>query len=71
MVLTVSSVLFPAIGLFVTVALKKTASQELDASIEASEPHDFAVRSTPFVKRRPSVHRIPRPTSVTIAKRPS
>jgi hypothetical protein len=45
MVLTVSFALFPVIGLFVTVIPEKPASQELDASIEASEPHDFAVRS--------------------------
>jgi hypothetical protein len=37
-------VLFPAIGFFVTVIPEKLASQELDASVEASEPHDFAVR---------------------------
>src|SRR5271169_4437907 len=38
----------------------------------ALAPHDFAVRfQAPFVFRRQSVHRIPRFTSVTIAKRPS
>jgi hypothetical protein len=37
-------VLFPAIGFFVTVIPEKLASQGLDASVEASEPHDFAVR---------------------------
>ena len=41
---TVSFVLSPVIGLIATVALKKLASQELDASVEASGPHDFAVR---------------------------
>jgi hypothetical protein len=30
--------------LFATVAPKKLASRELDASVGASEPHDFAVR---------------------------
>ena len=45
---------------------------QLDASVEASGPHDFAVR----VSARSSValqrvHRIPHPTFVTIAKRPS
>ena len=41
MVLTVSSALSPAIGLFVTVIPEKLASQELDASVEASGPHDY------------------------------
>ena len=31
-------------GSFATVAPEKLASQELDASVEASGPHDFAVR---------------------------
>jgi hypothetical protein len=45
---------------------------QLDASVEASGPHDFAVRlMAPLVLLRQSVHRIPLPTSVTIAKRPS
>jgi hypothetical protein len=65
-------------------------SRELDASVGASGPHDFAVRSNISRQRaidrsriqrtRPAitsrakrcrVHRIPCPTSVTIAKRPS
>jgi hypothetical protein len=37
-------VLFPAIGSLATDTPEKLASQELDASVEASEPHDFAVR---------------------------
>jgi hypothetical protein len=37
-------VLFPAIGFLATVIPEKLASHELDASVEASEPHDFAVR---------------------------
>jgi hypothetical protein len=58
MVLTVSFVLSPAIGLFVTVVC--ASSRRLDAGVEASEPHDFAVH----LKRRSSysaisVHRIP------------
>jgi hypothetical protein len=54
MVLTAYFVLFPAIGAFATVALRiegfvrpggaERASARLDASIEASEPHDFTVR---------------------------
>src|SRR5215467_15023198 len=41
------------------------------ASVGAPGPHDFAVRDNiiRLVTRR--VHRIPRPTFVTIAKRPS
>jgi hypothetical protein len=43
----------------------------LSASVGAPGPHDFAVRDNiiRLVTRR--VHRIPRPTFVTIAKRPS
>src|SRR2546430_2443736 len=37
-------VLSPVNGSFATVAPKKLASQELDASTAASGPHDFAVR---------------------------
>jgi hypothetical protein len=44
MVLTVSFALSPATGLFATVARKKLSSHELDASVGASGPHDFAVR---------------------------
>jgi hypothetical protein len=50
----------------------KAALRELDASVGASGPHVFAVRqASAFVSRAASVHRIPHPTSVTIAKRPS
>ena len=38
-------------GLVVTVTPEKLASQELDASIAAPGPHDFAVRSGVFVRR--------------------
>jgi hypothetical protein len=46
--------------------------QELSASVGAPEPHDFAVRDR-CVSSQPHqhVHRISRPTFVTIAKRPS
>ena len=45
---------------------------ELDASVGASGPHDFAVRAPCHSSFDIAcVHRIPRPTSVTIAKRPS
>ena len=73
-------------GLFDTVAC--ASYRRLDASIGASEPHDFAVRfsisrqlacdrsreTRPAITSRAQrrrVHRIPFPTSVTIAKRPS
>jgi hypothetical protein len=49
---------------------KKLASRELDASVGASGPHDFAVRK---IRARQSRHlrpSHPNPTSVTIAKRP-
>ena len=50
-------------GFLVTVAPKKLASQELDAGVEASGPHDFAVRSRCSRQshhQRPS-HPAPRP----------
>jgi hypothetical protein len=50
MVLTVSFVLFPVIGLSCHRHLADT-SAKLDAGVEASEPHDFAVR----LKRRSSI----------------
>src|SRR4029079_2613280 len=53
-------VLSPVNGSFATVAPKKLASQELDASTAASGPHDFAVR---FMRAR--LLRIPRPPHLT------
>jgi hypothetical protein len=53
-------VLSSVIGFLVTVAPKKLASRELDASAEASEPHDFAVRKiNALVSSTARVHRIP------------
>jgi hypothetical protein len=46
-------------------------SRRLDASVEASGPHDFAVRVGAVRHGHFHVHRIPHPTSVTTAKRPS
>ena len=44
----------------------------LDISVGISEPHDFTVRAPRRSSvRQVRVHRIPRPTSVTIAIRPS
>src|SRR5205085_12516312 len=70
MVLTVSFVISPVIGLFCHRHRQVTTCQ-LDASVEASGPHDFAVRLSTFRQACCRVHRIPCPTSVTIAKRPS
>jgi hypothetical protein len=64
-------VLSPAIGFLATVAPKKLASRKLDASTEASGPHDFAVRISRARQSQPSRPPHPAPTSVTIAKRPS
>src|SRR3954470_14565463 len=68
MVLTVSFVISPVIGLCCHRRLAFTA--KLDASVEASGPHDFAVRISTFRQACYRVHRIPYPTFVTIAKRP-
>ena len=70
MVLTASFVLSPVIGLSCHRHLAD-ASARLDASVEASGPHGFAVRLTcvrlAHLKHPPHPH----PTFVTIAKRPS
>jgi hypothetical protein len=57
MVLTVSFVISPVIGFVATVVGRSFC--RLDASIEASGPHDFAVRLTRARLSRRSVHRIP------------
>jgi hypothetical protein len=49
MVLTVSFVISPAIGLSCHRHLADT-SAKLDAGVEASGPHDFTVRVSAFVK---------------------
>jgi hypothetical protein len=67
---TAYSTLSPAIGPFVTVTCE-IASHRLDISVEISGPRGFAVRIVCTRLSHRSVHRIPRPTSVTIAKRPS
>ena len=67
MVLRLTSCSSRRSGFFVTVTPEKPASHELDASVEASEPHDFAVRfRRPRLKRPASC-----PASVTISSRPS
>ena len=71
MVLTVSFALSPVTGL-VCHCRPRGRLRELDASVGASGPHDFAVRGLHRSSSRCNrVHRIPLPTSVTIAKRPS
>ena len=73
MVLTVSSALSLVTGLCCHHHRRDAKHhRQLDASVGASGPHGFAVRA----QRHSSfdvacVHRIPRPTFVTIAKRPS
>jgi len=64
-------VLFPVNGSFATVAPEKLASQELDASTAASEPHDFAVRVMPASSVMASASTASHRTFVTIASRPS
>jgi hypothetical protein len=52
-------------------AKRVCALREFSASVGAPGPHDFAVRDIVIRQLRYRVHRIPLPTSVTIAKRPS
>jgi hypothetical protein len=62
--------LSPEIGLSCLRRLRRLL-RKLDASVEASGPHDFAVREkAPSSKRYPRPPH-PAPTSVTIAIRPS
>src|SRR5438874_12357432 len=58
MVLTVSFVLFPVTGL-VCHRRQRKYFRRLDASVGASEPHDFAVRVSTVRQRCLRVHRIP------------
>ena len=67
---TAYNVISPVIGLYCHRRLRNYF-RKLDASVEASGPHDFAVRIRAVRQRHVSVHRILRPTFVTIAKRPS
>ena len=56
---TAYNVLSPVIGLSCHRRPEKRASHELDASVEASGPHDFAVRLKAVRQRPLRVHRIP------------
>jgi hypothetical protein len=73
MVLTVSFVLSPGTGLSCPRRPQsaRCALQKLSASVGAPGPHDFSVRDLDDRPTRGRVHRIPQPTFVTIAKRPS
>jgi hypothetical protein len=70
MVLTVYTALSPETGLS---CLRRQWNyvHRLDASVGASGPHVFAVRTKRIRQSAIRVHRIPPPTSVTTAKRPS
>ena len=70
MVLTGSFVISSVTGLVCHRRLRNYF-RELDASVGASGPHDFAVRLSAVRPQHIGVHRIPFPTSVTIASRPS
>ena len=69
MVLTVSFVLSPVIGL-VCHRRQRNGFHQLDAGVEASGPHDFSVRGQAPSSTRRLRPPHPRPTFVTIAKRP-
>src|SRR3954447_16590898 len=69
MVLTVSFVISPVIGPVLSPSLCFCA--KLDASVEASGPHDFAVRVQHRSSAVPSTSIASRPASVTIASAPS
>src|SRR3979490_3003367 len=67
---TASFALSPAIGLVCHRHLARLLAR-LDAGVEASEPHDFAVRKTARSSLAPPAPTASRPASVTIAIRPS
>src|SRR4051795_6961782 len=69
MVLTVSFALSPVTGL--SCHCRFALAAKLDASVGASEPHDFAVRLTCCSSKAPSASTTSRPAFVTIAIRPS
>src|SRR3984957_12459345 len=79
MVLTVSFVLSPVIGLSCHRRLRGVSGplgptspfRKLDAGVEASGPPDFAVRRTALSSAAPPASTASRPASVTIASRPS
>src|SRR5665647_2662095 len=58
-------------GFCVTVAPEKLATQELDASVEASGPHDFAVRQPHRPSSAPPASTASRSAFRDVAQRPS
>jgi hypothetical protein len=70
MALTVCFVLSPGTGLSCPRRFVDHPAK-LGASVGASGPHDFTVRDLDVRLTQGRVHRIPLPTFVTIAKRPS
>jgi hypothetical protein len=56
---TAYNVISPVIGLCCHRRLAKLLPQNLNASVEASGPHDFAVRIHAVRQQRIRVHRIP------------
>jgi hypothetical protein len=70
MVLTAYTELSPVTGLFCHRRFAGITAK-LDASVGASGPHVLAVRLKRIRQSAIRVHRIPPPTFVTIAKRPS
>ena len=56
---------------FLPPSLARSSPRKLGISVGMPGPHDFAVRDRRIRLVRQRVHRIPHPTSVTIAKRPS
>src|SRR5450432_462636 len=67
---TVSFVLSPASRALLPPS-SAVCLRQLDTGVRVSGPHDFSVREWRFRLSTIRVHRIPSPTFVTIAKRPS
>jgi hypothetical protein len=61
----------PGVRALIATVARKVIACELDLSVGRSGPHGFAVRVGALRRAYQHVHRIPLPTSVTIAKRPS
>jgi len=70
MVLTASFVLSPAIGLSCHRHPRKPGFRELDAGVEASGPHDFAVRVGTFRQSAPPASTASRPALMTLRNAP-
>gem|GEM_PF-4844349 len=55
---------------FLSPSPARSSTRGLDISVGISGPHDFAVRADAFRQEHHCVHRIPRPTFVTIGQTP-